>query len=112
MPILMSLRGSLMCPIIYCDDCGQSIETPFGGVYAWKGGAETSDGKFHAFSETLQPIHFFHHDCFQRTTVEPDGTEIVWGAIKLACLPLLLRNNLHLTAKQAERELEALALVP
>ncbi len=110
MPILQTVHKNLGCPMVYCDLCKKRIKRPNQGVYAWPGAQypeHTSPERRHC-SLAPQPISFFHHDCFERFTTT-DGITTFWGAIRLDVFPGFLRNNLGLTQKQVDYELESQA---
>ncbi len=96
MPILLTVRRNLGCPIFYCDRCKGEIERAEDGVYAFLG---TRDGKACMDPE---PICYFHHDCFVRLETTDDGHELFWGCRPLTIFPALLKNNLKLTQEDLE----------
>jgi len=87
MPIQISMRDGICCPVAVCDWCHRPIERAADGNYEWD---------MHQISS---PISFTHKHCCR--AFEAASPDVLYGAEELRLLPVYLERNLAMTHRDA-----------
>ena len=99
MPLQITIKNDLACPVVICDFCAKEIETATDGNYEWQ---VDEHGK-----PATGQILFTHKKCCLPFE-DANGGRNQWFTIDLDCLPLQLTNNLKIDTKNAEKKAEVM----